>query len=152
MFGFWRFLCAKDYLTSLWVPVLAAAFPNHPAGDVRTIRTDVEDHMQKLHFLRNRIAHHEPIHRRNLADDANAVDDLAAWMSADARDAKRPQHQRHIDSTHSEATNKSPIKVREPEKPLPILHGNHLRKRVKGHPLLRRKEPSRHQRTPAPRS
>ena len=86
MFGFWRFLCAKDYLTNLWVPVLAAAFPNHPAGDVRTIRTDVEDHMQKLHFLRNRIAHHEPIHRRNLADDANAVDELAAWMSADARD------------------------------------------------------------------
>jgi hypothetical protein len=42
--------------------------------------------MQKLHFLRNRIAHHEPIHRRNLADDANAVDELAAWMSADARD------------------------------------------------------------------
>ena len=29
-FRFWRYLCTQPYLTSLWVPVLAAAFPNHP--------------------------------------------------------------------------------------------------------------------------
>ena len=83
----------------------------------------------------------------------NEIDQLGRRVQRarnEAKHAKRPQHQSHIDSTRSEAINKSPIKVREPEKPLPILSGNHLRKRVKSRPLLRRKEPKRHQHTPAP--
>jgi hypothetical protein len=28
-FGFWRYLCTPAYLTSLWVPALSSAFPNH---------------------------------------------------------------------------------------------------------------------------
>ena len=86
-FGFWRFLCTPNYLTSLWVPALAALFPAHPnAGDPRQVRADVEDRIQRLHFLRNRIAHHEPIDQRNLAIDHRALLEVLQWISADSHD------------------------------------------------------------------
>ena len=85
-FGFWRYLCMEAYLTSLWVPAIAAAFPRHPnAGDPRRVRADVENRMQHLHFLRNRIAHHEPIHLRDLNQDLAELLDLTGWICADCR-------------------------------------------------------------------
>lgn len=84
--GFWRFLCASAYLTSLWVPALGAAFPHHPAcGDAFTVRRDVEDRVQRLHFLRNRIAHHEPIHQRDLQRDHADLLELVGWICDDSR-------------------------------------------------------------------
>ena len=83
-FGFWRYLCEPPYLTSLWVPALASSFPLHPsAGNPRQVRTEVADRMQRLHFLRNRIAHHEPIHRRNLSRDHANLLELAGWICSD---------------------------------------------------------------------
>ena len=85
-FGFWRYLCMESYLTSLWVPAIAAAFPQHPnASDPRRVRADVENRMQRLHFLRNRIAHHEPIHLRDLDQDLAELLDLTGWICADCR-------------------------------------------------------------------
>ena len=85
-FGFWRYLCKPPYLTSLWVPTLASAFPLHPsAGNPRQVRAEVEDRMQRLHFLRNRIAHHEPIHRRNLSRDYSHLLELTGWICSDYR-------------------------------------------------------------------
>lgn len=84
-FGFWRYLCSKAYLTSLWVPALAAAFPGHPrASDPRFVRRDVEDHLQRIHFLRNRVAHHEPIHRRTLTRDQGDLLEVTAWICTDS--------------------------------------------------------------------
>lgn len=84
-FGFWRFLCTEAHLTSLWVPAIAAAFPQHPnPGNPRQVRADVEDRMQRLHFLRNRIAHHEPIHRRNLKRDFERMLELVGWICVDS--------------------------------------------------------------------
>ena len=83
-FGFWRFLCAERFLTSLWGPALATQFPHHPTpGDAIQIRADVESRMGRLHFLRNRIAHHRPIHRRVLEDDLVRTLELAQWMCPD---------------------------------------------------------------------
>ena len=31
-FGFWRYLRKPPYLTSLWVPAVASAFPLHPTA------------------------------------------------------------------------------------------------------------------------
>ena len=85
-FGFWRFLCGPAYLTALWVPALASAFPQHPAqGDPRRIRAEVEHRMERLHLLRNRIAHHEPIFRRDLERDHNQLLELIGWMCVDSR-------------------------------------------------------------------
>ena len=83
-FGFWRFLCTERYLTSLWGPALASRFQHHPApNNAVQIRADVETRMDRLHFLRNRVAHHEPIHRRELANDAAMILELALWMCPD---------------------------------------------------------------------
>ena len=85
-FGFWRFLSTEPYLTSLWVPAAAAAFPQHSsAGNPRQVRADVESRMQRLNFLRNRIAHHEPVHQRNLARDHAEMLELIGWICPDCR-------------------------------------------------------------------
>ncbi|MFJ6493477.1 hypothetical protein [Streptomyces californicus] len=55
-FGFWRFLLARQYKTSLW-PDLAGAFPHAPNRALTT----VENPVKRLHQFRNRIAHHEGI-------------------------------------------------------------------------------------------
>jgi hypothetical protein len=82
-FGFWRFLIAKRYYTSLWVPALHKAFPHHPDfPNPRRLRS-VEDTIQRIHFLRNRIAHHEPIHCRNLAQDHRDILNLVRWICLD---------------------------------------------------------------------
>ena len=84
--GFWRYLCEPSYLTSLWVPAVSAAFPMHPADpNPRQVRVEVADRMQRLHFLRNRIAHHEPIHRRDLSRDHAHLLAVVGWMCSDSR-------------------------------------------------------------------
>lgn len=93
-FGFWRYLCTKPHLTTLWVPALARAFPDHPTSkDARRVRSDVDVRVQRLLYLRNRIAHHEPIHRRNLERDCDNIITVAGWISADCgewiRDSSR---------------------------------------------------------------
>lgn len=75
--GFWRFLLTSHYERSLWMPCLRHAFPGVQG---RGLRRDVHDAVRDLHVLRNRIAHHEPIHNRpleTLHDQALAV---AGWV------------------------------------------------------------------------
>jgi hypothetical protein len=64
-FGFWRFLVAKQYRTTLWPLAGKHAFPNIDPAEIQELSTA----MGRLHDLRNRIAHHEPIHMRDLEKD-----------------------------------------------------------------------------------
>ena len=54
-FGFWRYLSSKAHEKSLWVPHLHTAFPP------KTSRSAVDARIGRLHDLRNRAAHHEPL-------------------------------------------------------------------------------------------
>lgn len=81
--GFWRYLVASRYLTSLWVPANHAAFPGGD-HDLRRRRSEVEKRIQQLTFVRNRAAHHEPIHRRDLGKDLAAAVELTGWICRDA--------------------------------------------------------------------
>jgi hypothetical protein len=63
-FGFWRYMVASRYLTALWIPGAHAAFPHGPA-DLRLRRSEVQRWLHNLMIIRNRAAHHEPIHRRD---------------------------------------------------------------------------------------
>ena len=63
MFGFWRYLSTAAHHHPLWIPYLHTAFT---AG---TSRTAVDHPVGRLHHLRNRIAHHEPLLRRNGATE-----------------------------------------------------------------------------------
>ena len=56
MFGFWTDLVSNSYHWSLWVPHLSQAFPNATIP-----RKNVHKRLQTIRWLRNRIAHHEPI-------------------------------------------------------------------------------------------
>lgn len=81
--GFWRFLVESRYLTTLWIPATHGAFPGGPA-DLRERQRAVRGRLQQLTFVRNRAAHHEPIHRRDLLKDLRSATDLAQWVSPDA--------------------------------------------------------------------
>jgi hypothetical protein len=75
-FGFWRFLLASQYENTLWTPHLRHAFPHLQPQS----RRNVHDRVARLNQLRNRVAHHEPIHGRDLAGDHADLLAVAAWI------------------------------------------------------------------------
>lgn len=98
-FGFWRSFLVKWNKGVLWPNALRFAFPYSPSRQPEYIFTRV----RHLHVLRNRIAHHEPIHNRDIARDfqicievLNAISPvIAAWTAENSRVlevlAKKPQ-------------------------------------------------------------
>jgi len=60
--GFWRYLLIARYEHSLWNPAMRARFPglSHLSGS--DSRRAVHERVERLNYLRNRIAHHEPIY------------------------------------------------------------------------------------------
>ncbi|MFT3798902.1 hypothetical protein [Microbacterium sp.] len=78
--GFWRYLAEARYLTSLWVPAVHLAFP-FGDSNLRQRQRDVAFRLQQLNFVRNRAAHHEPIHQRDLLKDNALAMELAGWVS-----------------------------------------------------------------------
>lgn len=84
--GFWSKLLSDSYNLTLWAPALKGAFPNARRAK---LHASVED----LVRLRNRVAHHEPIHGRDLQEDyANLlnlskriVPGLELWIAGTSR-------------------------------------------------------------------
>ncbi len=56
MFGFWTDLAAQRYHWTLWQPCLSVAFPH-----VKLARPIIHRRLEDIRWLRNRVAHHEPI-------------------------------------------------------------------------------------------
>jgi hypothetical protein len=81
-FGFWRFLLSSRYERTLWLPCLRDAFPGIRG---RGMRRDVHDALRDLHLLRNRIAHHEPIHNRPLFELHAVALTTAGWICPTTR-------------------------------------------------------------------
>lgn len=81
-FGFWVSLLGPGpsglYEMRLWRPILHKAFPN-----AKLPRKDAHHPPDRLRLLRNRIAHHEPIFTRTLADDYQSILQTLAWICAD---------------------------------------------------------------------
>jgi len=67
-FAFWVALFANVYDESIWRTDLHKLFPQQ-IRDRRKLHMTLD----KLRTLRNRIAHHEPIHQRKLADDYGRI-------------------------------------------------------------------------------
>lgn len=95
-FGFWRYMLSARYEQSFWVPALDGAFDVPDTTPARR-RQLIEDTVEPLHQLRNRVAHHEPlfgdlrIRRKGgvvllLPLDAlhESCHDVASWISLDA--------------------------------------------------------------------
>ncbi|GIJ11388.1 hypothetical protein ACFFMR_28045 [Micromonospora andamanensis] len=76
-FGFWAALLGREYEMSLWRPALRHAFPEY-----RGPRGPLHADLHHLNRLRNRMAHHEPIHHRHLAEDNNKIFSVMGYVSS----------------------------------------------------------------------
>ena len=79
-FGFWAGILDRLYENNLWRPYLHQVFKNAP-GPLR--RKEIFVTVDRIRRLRNRIAHHEPILRRNLQDDNALMLQLIGWICKD---------------------------------------------------------------------
>ncbi|GLW12893.1 hypothetical protein Misp01_80210 [Microtetraspora sp. NBRC 13810] len=77
-FGFWGTLLSgkHTYEMRLWRPALHRAFPAYH-GPRRPLYQD----LYHLRRLRNRIAHHEPIHQRHLTADYDSILRILGYIS-----------------------------------------------------------------------
>lgn len=79
-FGFWVGLFGSggpcQYETALWRPALRKVFSGY-----RGSRKDIHSDLDHVRAFRNRVAHHEPIHRRHLAADRETIIRLLRLMS-----------------------------------------------------------------------
>ena len=75
MFGFWRYLSSAAHEKTLWVPALHRAFP---PGTDRAVHVDGP--VGRLHDLRNRVAHHEPLLTTDVASRLADLTGLAARL------------------------------------------------------------------------
>jgi hypothetical protein len=89
MLGFWRLLHSKEYEVSLWRPCLRHAYP----GAATLSRTQVYDRLDHLNTLRNRVAHHEPVHGptigkvpKDLTGLHQELLELLGWLDPHIRD------------------------------------------------------------------
>lgn len=80
-FSFWKFLLARRYEATLWTPYLRHAFPNLQPQTRQTAFAALES----LNELRNRVAHHEPVYRRDLNADMLTVFRVLDWIEPDVR-------------------------------------------------------------------
>lgn len=81
-FSFWRFLLARRYEATLWTPHLRHAFPNLQPQSRQTAFAALES----LNELRNRVAHHESVHRRDLESDMLTMFRVLNWIEPEVRE------------------------------------------------------------------
>jgi hypothetical protein len=79
-FVFWQTMFTSRFDARIWSLHLRASLPHADATKtISQVRALVYGELEQLRKLRNRIAHHEPIFRRNLTDDFQKVHDLIAF-------------------------------------------------------------------------
>jgi hypothetical protein len=75
----WQKMFTGRYDTRIWDPHLRRVLPNlDPAKSIADLRKQTYAQLEQMRLLRNRIAHHEPIFNRSLADDHQTIHDLVA--------------------------------------------------------------------------
>lgn len=83
-FGYWVGLLGRRYDRTLWVPTLHRAFPGYHGR-----RDKLHSDLEALLLLRNRISHHEPIHRLALDADHERIYKVIRYLNPDAARALR---------------------------------------------------------------
>jgi hypothetical protein len=82
-FVFWQNFFTARYDVRLWGSHLRRVMPNlDPAKTVSALRLAIYRDLERVRRLRNRIAHHEPIFTRPLADDYKTIQTLIAGRCA----------------------------------------------------------------------
>lgn len=78
-FGFWVGLFGPKYETNFWRPYLRRLFINKPAP---FLRKQAHAALDEIRLLRNRVAHHEPILQRPLAEEHRLILNSIGWLCA----------------------------------------------------------------------
>lgn len=82
---FWKRLFSGDYDHALWKPALKRVFP-----DKSVSRAAVASHLESIYQTRNRIAHHEPVYGRRLAQTETAIEFVARHLGGRGQDGATP--------------------------------------------------------------
>ena len=83
-FAFWQYMFTARHDDAIWNPHLFTVLPNANLGiSPQAIRKDAFDAMSSIRELRNRIAHHEPIFGRNIANEFGLIRKLIGWRSSE---------------------------------------------------------------------
>lgn len=93
-FVFWQKMFTQRHDARLWIPHLRTVLPNiDPTKSIQELRQGIYDDLELIRRLRNRIAHHEPIFKRNLNEDFECVGNLVGFRCATTKDwMKANQH------------------------------------------------------------
>lgn len=70
---FWKRLFSEDYEEALWKTSLRRVFPNK-----KLRRANVALQLERIYQTRNRLAHHEPVYGRRLAETLTAIEFVVA--------------------------------------------------------------------------
>lgn len=76
-FVFWRDIFTNRHQVRIWDSELRKVFPNAPHSiSEKNIRSHLYHSLDQIRTLRNRIAHHEPIFRRNTQADFDLIKEI----------------------------------------------------------------------------
>lgn len=89
-FVFWQGMFTARHDVRVWTPHILTLFPNAAGQMPKGLRFRINNDLETIRQLRNRIAHHEPIFNRQLNSDLSRMIDLvhlrseptAAWVRA----------------------------------------------------------------------
>ncbi len=81
-FAFWEQLFTAGQDSRIWNVHFRSSFPGAPISlGIAQARATAHGDLKAIRLLRNRIAHHEPIFTRNLADEYRRIHEMIAWRS-----------------------------------------------------------------------
>ena len=81
-FAFWEQLLTAGQDSRIWNAHFRAFFPGAPSSlTVGQARAQAYRDLKAIRLLRNRIAHHEPIFGRSVADEYRRIHEMIAWRS-----------------------------------------------------------------------
>jgi hypothetical protein len=81
-FMFWESMFTKRHDKTIWNHHLRTVLPNmDPDKTVQELRTEAYKTLESIRLLRNRIAHHEPIFRRDIQTEYDRIKKVVGWRS-----------------------------------------------------------------------
>jgi hypothetical protein len=84
-FAFWEQIFTAGQDNRLWQAHFKTCFPGTPPSlTIAQARAIAHDDLRLIRLLRNRIAHHEPIFARNIANEYQRIHAMTAWRSPTA--------------------------------------------------------------------
>jgi len=96
-FAFWQNMFTSRHDHRLWKTHLSRIMPGlNVTKPINDLRKMIYDALEDVRRLRNRIAHHEPVFSRNLAQDFSRMAQLIAYRSAVTADWMLEHHHRQI--------------------------------------------------------